>query len=121
MIIQHKWLIDTQLPPKLVNIFIDFGYNAVHTKSFPDGIFFTDTQIRNIALNENRIIVTKDSDFCNDHFKKAKMPPVLYLKIGNISNRDLINLLKLNLPVVISAIESGSKLIIIEHTKMYVF
>ncbi|MGB4958743.1 MAG: DUF5615 family PIN-like protein [Saprospiraceae bacterium] len=121
MIGKYKWIIDTQLPPKLINIFIDLGYDAVHTKSYSEGIFLSDTAIRKLALQENRIIITKDSDFYNSHFIDAKMPPVLYLKIGNISNKDLISLIKNNLSTIVLAFDQGARLIMIEGSNLYVF
>jgi len=121
MIRKYKWLIDTQLPPKLVNDFIAKGFDAVHTQSYSEGIFMSDTEIRKIALKENRIIITKDSDFYNSHFKDAMMPPVLYLKIGNISNKDLINLIKNNLPSILLSLDQEAKLIMIESSNLYVF
>lgn len=39
------------------------GHDAVHTQSYSQGIFMSDTDIRKLALKENRIIITKDSDF----------------------------------------------------------
>ena len=81
----------------------------------------TDTDIRKLALNEDRIIITKDSDFYNKHFKNAKMPPILYLKIGNISNTDLISLLKNNLSSIITALDANARLIMIEGENIYIF
>lgn len=121
LIKKYKWLIDTQLPPKLVNIFIDLGHDAVHTKSYAHGVFLTDADIRKLALNEERIIITKDSDFYNNHFKNAMMPPILYLRLGNISNKDLISLLKNNLSSIISALEGDARLIMIENSNLYIF
>ncbi|MBK8349329.1 MAG: hypothetical protein IPL08_17585 [Saprospiraceae bacterium] len=48
------------MTPKLVNIFIYLGHDAVHTKSYAHGVFLTDADIRKLALNEERIIFTKD-------------------------------------------------------------
>ena len=81
----------------------------------------TDADIRKLALNEERIIITKDSDFYNNHFKNAMMPPILYLRLGNISNKDLISLLKNNLSSIISALEGDARLIMIESSNLYIF
>jgi predicted nuclease of predicted toxin-antitoxin system len=34
-----KFIIDTQLPPKLASFLTEKGCDAVHTTSFPDGHF----------------------------------------------------------------------------------
>jgi predicted nuclease of predicted toxin-antitoxin system len=80
----------------------------------------SDTDIRKLALKENRIIITKDSYFYNNHFKFAKMPPNLDLRIGNISNKDLIALLKNNLSSIISALEKDARLIMVEVSNIYI-
>lgn len=121
MIKKYKRLVDTQLPPKLVNIFTDLGHDAVHIQSYSPGNFMSDTDIRKLAFKENRIKITNDSDFYNNHFKFAKMPPILYLRTGNISNKDLITLLKNNLSSIISALEKDARLIMVESSNIFVF
>lgn len=121
MISKYIWLIYTQLPPKLVNVFIELGFDAVHTQSYSEGIFMSYTEIRKIAFKENKIKITKDNDFYNSHFKDAKMPTVLFLKIGNISNRELMILIKNNLSSTLSVLDKEAKLIMIEKSKLYVF
>ncbi|WP_460908727.1 DUF5615 family PIN-like protein [Spirosoma areae] len=39
------------------------GFDAIHTTYFPDGHLLQDADIAKIATEDNRIIVTKDSDF----------------------------------------------------------
>lgn len=53
-----------------------------------------DKAIREIAVNDNRIIVTKDSDFFDFFHVKGPPPSVLLLTVGNISNNNLFNQLK---------------------------
>ena len=68
-----RFLIDTQLPPKLSNLLNQWGFDSIHTTYFPDGHLLNDKAIREIAVNDNRIIVTKDSDFFD--FFHVKVPP----------------------------------------------
>ena len=58
-----RFLIDTQLPPQLSHLLNQWGYNSLHTSDFPDGHLLNDKAIREIAINDNRIIVSKDSYF----------------------------------------------------------
>ena len=58
-----NFIIDTQLPPILAEILSKKGYNAIHTTHFKNGHLLNDTQIRKIAVQEERIIITKDKDF----------------------------------------------------------
>lgn len=85
-----KFLVDTQLPPRLVEYLSQKGENVVHTSSFPSGHLLTDKQIREIAVQQERIIITKDSDFLDFFLMKGAPPIVLLIKIGNCSNQELL-------------------------------
>lgn len=65
------------------------GFDAIHTTYFPEGHLLQDREIGQIALDENRIIVTKDSDFPDAFFLKGPPPRLLYIRLGNIRNREL--------------------------------
>jgi predicted nuclease of predicted toxin-antitoxin system len=58
-----RFLVDTQLPPLLAAYLMSKGYDALHTTFFENGHLLKDAEISIIAKNENRIIITKDSDF----------------------------------------------------------
>jgi predicted nuclease of predicted toxin-antitoxin system len=70
------------------------GADAIHTTHFPEGHLLQDTEIRQIAINENRIIVTKDSDFPDSFFLKGPPPRIVYLRLSNMRNRELTALLE---------------------------
>lgn len=84
-----KFIIDTQLPPLLSRQLTEKGFDSIHTVDCPNGIFTSDTEIRRIAVSENRIIITKDSDFHDYYVMKGAPPKVLLLKIGNCNNQEL--------------------------------
>jgi len=58
-----KFLIDAQLPIGVKKILVNSGFDAIHTDDLPDRERSTDNQIREFAEKENRIVVSKDSDF----------------------------------------------------------
>ncbi len=95
-----KFIVDTQLPPRLAKSLIDKGFDAIHTSSFPDGHLLDDESIRQIAISDDRIIISKDSDFFDSFFVKGAPPRVLLLRFGNISNRNLITLFEVQLPII---------------------
>lgn len=65
-----KFIIDTQLPPSLALRLNEFGFDAIHTSYFKNGHLISDSGIRTIAIEENRIIITKDSDFFDYYILK---------------------------------------------------
>lgn len=77
------------MPPKLAVFFQDKGVDAIHTTHFPDGHLLKDKEIRQIATVEDRIVITKDSDFLDYFLLKGIPPKVLLLEMGNISNANL--------------------------------
>jgi predicted nuclease of predicted toxin-antitoxin system len=91
-----RFLIDTQLPPRLSVFLNERGYDALHTTAFPDGHLLYDIEIRRIAVQQERIIVTKDSDFYEHYLVNGIPPRLLYLTLGNISNQDLFTLFETN-------------------------
>ena len=84
-----RFIVDTQLPPSLADFFRRRGFDATHVVDYPSGALTPDDEIISIAIKENRIIVTKDSDFFDYFLLKNYPPAVLLLQLGNIRNREL--------------------------------
>ncbi|WP_310589853.1 DUF5615 family PIN-like protein [Larkinella soli] len=83
----------------------------MHSISFPQGQFLEDAQIRAIAVEQGRIVITKDNDFPDRFFLEGAPPKILHLEIGNIKNNDLVDLLDLFLPTIVSLFESGAEMV----------
>jgi predicted nuclease of predicted toxin-antitoxin system len=62
-----KFLIDAQLPHRMVGCLASAGCDAVHTVELPEGNRTTDAQVIACADQEQRVVVTKDADFVNEH------------------------------------------------------
>lgn len=54
-----RFIVDTQLPPRLAKFLKDKGFDTLHTTDFRDGHLLDDETIRKIAISENRIIISK--------------------------------------------------------------
>jgi predicted nuclease of predicted toxin-antitoxin system len=97
-----NFLIDANLPRRLVDIFLERGHQAVHLLDLPEGNFTTDLVILQYADEQNCIIVTKDSDFAASFWLKNRPDRLLLFSTGNINNQELAALLILNFEQVIS-------------------
>jgi len=53
-----KFIVDTQLPLKLASFLTKKGWETIHTTFFLDGHLLKDDEIRAIAIQEVRIIIT---------------------------------------------------------------
>lgn len=89
-----KFIIDTQLPPALKFIFKKHGMDAIHTSEFPRGHLMNDKQIKEIAVKQSRIVVTKDNDFFESYFLTGAPPKVLLIEIGNSRNAKLFRFIE---------------------------
>lgn len=99
-----KFLIDAQLPKKLTTFLKTKGFDAIHTSELPKRNSTPDSDIIYIADNDNRVIITKDSDFYKLKLLEGKPQKLVFLVTGNISNNHLINIFDKNLPLIIELI-----------------
>jgi predicted nuclease of predicted toxin-antitoxin system len=84
-----KWIVDAQLPLKLARFLRDRGYDTLHTRDLPMGNKTPDAYISNLSVQEQRIVITKDSDFV-ESFLLNKIPyKLLLISTGNITNVEL--------------------------------
>lgn len=65
---------------------------VLHTDDLPDKERTTDTQIRKLAQQESRIVVSKDSDFLDSHLVLQNPAQLLWVATGNIRNAQLFEL-----------------------------
>lgn len=94
------------------------GFDAIHTTHFHEGHLLQDAQIAKIALDENRIIVTKDSDFPDSFFLKGAPPRLIYLRLGNIRNRELTAFLEARWTLVEGLLAEDSGMIVLNKEQL---
>ena len=83
-----KFIVDAQLPPALAELLRELGQDAVAVRDI--GLRdFEDGAIWQYALEHGTIIVTKDEDFPERSLRSPAPPSVIWLRIGNCSNRAL--------------------------------
>jgi predicted nuclease of predicted toxin-antitoxin system len=102
-----KFLVDAQLPPRLVRALAAAGHDAVHTVDLPEGNRSKDRAVAEAADAENRVLVTKDGDFRDDHRLRGSPRRLLIVTTGNIHNDELLRLFATNLELVVSVLESA--------------
>lgn len=96
-----NFLIDAQLPRRMVGWLTSPGCDVIHTLDLPDGNRTTDQQINDCADREQRVVVTKDEDFVSSHLLQGRPAKLLLISTGNISNRDLEKLVVPLIPDVL--------------------
>lgn len=101
-----KFLCDVHIPFSLVNHLKSLGFDVIHVNELPEKWFSTDKFISELADNNDRIVITKDSDFKNSFFIHHTPAKLIKVNLGNISNTTLIQHISDNL----SQIEELNKL-----------
>jgi predicted nuclease of predicted toxin-antitoxin system len=103
-------LVDAQLPPSLAEALRQAGCQAEHLADL--GLLAaTDEQIWNEAVSRSAVLVTKDRDFALRRAASNDGPAILWVRVGNTSNRKLIELVLRALPAIIDAIERDEAVI----------
>jgi len=92
-----KFLIDAQLPRRLVLKFREAGFDALHTLDLRHGNRTPDAEINEVSIAEQRAVVTKDADFVDSFVLHRRPWKLLLISTGNIGNRELEALLSASL------------------------
>jgi predicted nuclease of predicted toxin-antitoxin system len=106
-----KIWIDAQLPPTLANwLTITFGLEAIALRDLAlrDA---QDIEIFEVARGENAVIMTKDSDFIDLVCRLGAPPQILWLTCGNVTNRNLRQLLTATLPDALERLHQGELIV----------
>ena len=58
-----KFIVDEQLPPSLVTLLNEKGFNTIHALSLGTNFLVSDSEICLKSMSEKRIVISKDVDF----------------------------------------------------------
>lgn len=105
-----KLIVDAQLPPALARTLREAGHDAEAVREL--GLREADdSAIWEHALANQGVILTKDQDFAERLLAGKTGPAIVWLRIGNTSNRALLAWLLPLWPDIVSRIESGDSLV----------
>lgn len=92
-----KFLVDAQLPRQLAKELTLAGFDTLHTLDLPQGNRTRDEALAALATREDRILITKDSDFVTTFHLHQHPSRLLLVSTGNIDNATLLQLFLTNL------------------------
>ena len=101
-------LIDAHLPKRLSEFLSAHDIESKHTLDLPKKNATPDSEIIRYADDENRIVISKDSDFLDNYILDGSPKKLLIVSTGNINNRNLIQLFEKNLDILKSLFEENS-------------
>jgi len=99
-----KFIIDAHLPRKLSHFLNKKGFDSIHTLDLPNKNATNDSEINDLSIKENRIVISKDSDFYNRYLVKSEPFKLIIISTGNISNKNLLILIEKNLDKILEEI-----------------
>lgn len=102
-----KFLVDAQLPKSLARLLRDLGHDAIHTLELPARNRTGDDEINQISMSNQRVVISKDSDFYDSYFGKKEPYKLLFLTCGNIRNADLLQLFRRNIATIESELSNA--------------
>ena len=105
-----RFLIDAQLPPALVKTLVAAGHEATHVAQL-GLVSASDQQIWNRVTRTRSVLVTKDEDFVALRRRLPEGPCVVWLRIGNTTNKTLERKLLPRLAEIVAAVEAGEPII----------
>jgi predicted nuclease of predicted toxin-antitoxin system len=105
-----RFLIDAQLPPELACLLRDAGHDAKHVEDV-NLREAEDSPIWRYALENQSILITKDEDFAERARQGGAAPVIVWLRLGNASNRALRQWFLPQLPQILEWIDQGVRVL----------
>ncbi|MCF6173569.1 MAG: DUF5615 family PIN-like protein [Campylobacteraceae bacterium] len=95
------------------------GHDSIHTLDLPNKNKTTDKEINDKSIKENRVVISKDLDFIESLLILDKPYKLIYIAVGNISNKELLEIFSKNIDSIVKH-TTNSKLIEITKTKIVI-
>ena len=103
-----KFVVDAHLPRRLCAVLAAYSHDAIHTLDLPAGNATKDKVINQVSVDEHRVVVSKDTDFFYSHMLAGRPWKLLLVTTGNMSARNLCDLIERNLPEIEAALHTHS-------------
>jgi predicted nuclease of predicted toxin-antitoxin system len=87
-----RFLIDANLSYKIARVLKSKGFEILHTDDLPNKERTTDNELRKLSVDQDYIVITKDSDFLDSHLIQGIPSKLLIVTTGNITNKHLLSL-----------------------------
>jgi len=105
-----RFLLDTQLPAAMANWLREHNLEVEHVLEISLAQA-SDVSVWRYAMKAGAVIISKDEDFAEWVRRGRKGPAVVWLRIGNCSNRALQVWLEPLLPTILAKLADGERLI----------
>lgn len=100
-----KFLVDARLPPSLCAVLARHGHDATHTLDLPAKNATKENILNQISVDQQRVVISKDSDFFYSHLVLGHPWKLVPVKTGNMSKGELCSLFETHLSEIEAALE----------------
>lgn len=113
-----KILCDVHISYKVCNFLNALDYQAIHVNQILNQSETKDSEICDYADVNDFIVLTKDIDFKNSFLLNQTAKKLIKVNLGNISNQELINILKENIELISSLNKRKNFLLEIDNNQI---
>lgn len=103
-----KFLIDAHLPPGLRRVFEAAGHDAIHTLDLPGRNASKDGALNSVSMEEQRVVVSKDTDFYYSHLLHGRPWKLVLVRTGNLGLKETRLMFESHLPAIVTALQSNT-------------
>ncbi len=100
-----KFLVDAHLPPSLRAVLARYGHDETHTLDLTAQNATKDNILNQISVDQQRVVISKDSDFFYSHLVLGRPWRLVLVKRGNMSKGELCSLFENHLSEIEAALE----------------
>ncbi len=111
-----KFLVDAHLPLAICRILEAAGHDVVHTRDLPAGNATTDAEINRFSTAEQRIVISKDTDFFYSHALRGEPWKLILVRTGNLGRADLISTFQRQWSTIEAALAENTLIELDQHS-----
>ena len=103
-----KFLVDAHLPVALCSLLRERGLDVLHTRELLAQNATSDAAINELSVKEERIVISKDTDFYYSHLLHRKPFKLVLVRTGNLDRKNLVAIFARHLDEMLSLLESNT-------------
>jgi len=103
-----KFLIDAHLPPSLRRVFEAAGHDAIHTLDLPGQNAAKDGILNKVSMEEQRVVVSKDTDFYYSHLLHGRPWKLVLIRTGNLGLKETRQMFETHLAAIVTALQTNT-------------
>ena len=109
-----RFVVDAQLSPALARFLVQSGHEASHISD--SGLLSaSDRDIWEHASNSGAVLITKDEDFVTMRAFQTSGPAIVWIRLGNTTNRVLLRYFETMLPNIMAALQRGETIVVLSE------